>query len=228
MDVGAARVKKLPHMEQVSTTNSAVYLYSSTHGIGASTDEEWDEMLRNDPELQTVIDSQAHQDRDYQIYYNKGPTLLLMIQSTIKIGDKNISNSSYTVIDRTYPGMSLNNTYFDPTERDWFKHSPENGYFLSAPYLDEISNQPVIAISSRIVSDALYPRPVTITTGAILHLHELRTLMKGFVLVNDGCAALLTYASLDVIYWQGDVRIFGPLNSTIPNITSVDSNLAKK
>src|SRR3546814_285450 len=102
-----------------------VAIYCGQTGQAARDDMTWNNAVAAEPAIQTVIDSLAYLDDDFQVMYSRGPNMTVQFNNSIQIMN---SDNSYYAVHRTYPGIEKNEPDYNPPGRGWFTHAPE-GYF---------------------------------------------------------------------------------------------------
>jgi hypothetical protein len=100
------------------------------------------------------------------------------------------------VVHRTFPGILLNESLVgDPTAVDWFQQAPVNAVYLSGPYVERLTKQQVLVMSSRKTAD--YPKGsrneqfITFASAGMMSLERLARAVSDFQYTDNGFGAVM-------------------------------------
>lgn len=223
-----AQRTRLPYNQNFmngSLESSSVYLYSSAAQMALRTDESWNSAVVAHPELQVVIDGLVYQDLDFNVMYNKGPNTTLNFYLTAKvIVDK--SSGEYFAIHRTFPGISINSSSYDPTVTTWFTGSMENEIYLNTPQNDEITGELAFSLSSLKNVYLKGGQHVELVFSASIMSDVFTSFLKEAVYTGNGFGAIVNYDTKEVIAWGQQDGIFDTTQRQFKTISYYDPVLA--
>lgn len=194
-----------------STDHSSVYLYQSTFGTGASLrdDVSWEDLVANTYYVQPVIDALAYQDDSFvELYRHYDTTVLFYLSVQVCTDYSADCYNGYTSIHRGYPGTERNMTTYDPPHRGWFRHAPEDAFYLEGPYKETFTGLYVVTLTSRkTLSNGdfnylQFPGSGRVVTGAVVTLDSLADLIRDAAYPNEGFGVVIKYDTQQVLVWH--------------------------
>eukprot|EP01034_Spumella_vulgaris_P024156 gene24156-30469_t len=146
---------------------------------------------------------------------------------------ENYDTGITNVVHRTFPGILLNETIVgNPTTNDWFTKAPVNAVYFHGPYVDPLTGDQVVSMSSR--KSVLYTGPkgdsnqrITFVTAGLVSLSRIARAICKIHYTDSGFGAVMRYDSHEMLAWKDMMYdVFDSDTQTFHTLAHFDSVLA--
>ena len=191
----------------------------------ASGHEEFEAHLQKYSSLRTTIEALSAMQGEFSIILEAFSRSTVQIYVAAEIPD---GEGGHQALRLTYPGYSLAG-YTDPSRRPWFRDAPESTFSLHGPYIESITKEKVLTLSTKrtFTSPANGGKEVTVVGAAVLHMPGLEDLMRK-ASVLGASYGLLAKLDGEVLYHGGGMKqdeLFAPEKGTNLKLWQIDPEL---